>query len=55
MKIFYTFILLILINYCLADCKCGKYIGTYCTSRATDGSNLLYGECEEDALYNCFQ
>lgn len=53
MKIFQSFILLLFTNYCLAQCLCGNYVGTHCSSRSNDGSNLLYGSCEEDALYHC--
>lgn len=34
-------------------CVCGDYIGTFCSDRAVDGSNLLKGECEQGVLYRC--
>jgi hypothetical protein len=37
------------------SCTCGKYLGTFCSSRADNQSDaaLLMGNCEEDAVYTC--
>lgn len=34
---------------------CGKYLGTFCSLRAKDGTDLLHGDCERDTVYSCFE
>lgn len=41
-----------------SPCTCGRYIGTFCSDRASDADNgnaLLTGNCETDVLYHCSQ